>query len=368
MRLKVFLILIVLLLAAGLLVRFHFYGPRALERKLQTAAGLVETGDDRAAIPLLRDLAGRGEDTPQAKEAAFLLVRVLDRVEDYPETVEILSELSALDDHALREEAGFQLARAAARRGEPGRLDEFLSGYPASSRAGEARLARAELRRAGGDISGAEEDYRAVLNYPGPETARAAARESLGEINFARFFSPQAGPETVSYTVRSGDSLAAIARRHRTTPDLIRRLNRLPGDVIHPGQILRLPAEIFSVRVSKSKNTLTLLYGGEFFKEYSVGTGRDNCSPVGEFTIVTKLVDPPWITPGEVIPPTDERNILGTRWMGFEDPYADYGIHGTTQPETVGSQSSAGCVRMRNEEVEELFTFLPRGTRVVIEE
>ncbi len=54
--------------------------------------------------------------------------------------------------------------------------------------------------------------------------------------------------------------------------------------------------------------------------------------------------------------------------MGFEDPHADYGIHGTTQPETVGTQSSAGCVRMRNEEVEELFTFLPRGTRVVIEE
>jgi lipoprotein-anchoring transpeptidase ErfK/SrfK len=368
MRLKVFFILIVLLLAAGLLVRSHLYGPRAQEKKLKTAAGLVETGDDRAAIPLLRDLAGREEDTPQSKEAALLLARALARTEDHPQADEIWEELAALGAPGLREEAEFQLARAEARRGEPDRLDDFLGRYPDASRRGEALLARAGLRWAAGDRSGAEEDYRAVLNSPSPETARAAARERLGEINLARLFSPDAGPATVSYTVRSGDSLAAIARRHRTTADLIRRMNRLPGDVIHPGQKLRLPAETFSVRVSKSKNTLTLLYGGEFFKEYSVGTGRDNCSPEGEFTIVTKLVDPPWITPGEVIPPTDERNILGTRWMGFEDPHADYGIHGTTQPETVGTQSSAGCVRMRNEEVEELFNFLPRGTRVVIEE
>ncbi len=368
MRLKVFFILIVLLLGAGLLIRSHLYGPRALERKLQTASGLVETGDDRTAIPLLRDLAGGGEDSPQSREAALLLVRALDRVENYPRAGEIWEELAAFGDPGLREEAEFQLARAAARRGEPDRMDEFLDRYPDFSRRGEALLARAELCWAAGDRSGAEEDYRAALDAPGSEEVRSAARARLGEISFSRLFSREDTPATVSYTVRSGDSLAAIARRHRTTADLIRRMNRLPGDVIHPGQKLRIPAETFSVRVSKSKNTLTLLYGEEFFKEYSVGTGRDNCSPEGEFTIVTKLIDPPWITPGEVIPPTDERNILGTRWMGFEDPHADYGIHGTTQPETIGTQSSAGCVRMRNEEVEELFIFLPRGTRVVIEE
>jgi len=64
--------------------------------------------------------------------------------------------------------------------------------------------------------------------------------------------------------------------------------------------------------------------GGSFFKEYSVGTGRDNCSPTGEFVIVTKLINPPWIHGGEVIPPFDSRNILGSRWMGFSDPYADF--------------------------------------------
>ncbi len=363
-----FVFVLVLLVGAGLLIRFYLYRPRALEAKLGTATELIRTGNDREAIPLLRDLAGRKDDFPRSEEAALLLARALGRVDDYPAAGEIWQELAVFDVPGLKEEADFQLARAAAERGEAGRLDDFLGRYPDSPRRGEALLVRADRRQAAGDLSGAEADYRAVLDSPGPEAARAAARRRLGEINLDRLFSGQDTPATVTYTVRSGDSLAAIARRHRTTSDLIGQMNRLSGDVIHPGQKLKLPAETFSARVSKSKNTLTLLYGGEFFKEYSVGTGRDNCSPVGEFTIVTKLVDPPWITPGEVIPPTDERNILGTRWMGFEDPHADYGIHGTTQPETVGTQSSAGCVRMRNEEVEELFTFLPRGTRVVIEE
>ena len=145
-------------------------------------------------------------------------------------------------------------------------------------------------------------------------------------------------------------------------------MNQIRGEIIHPDQVLKVPAYRFSARVSKSRNTLQLLYGESFFKEYSVGTGRNNCSPTGEFTIVTKLVDPPWIHGGETIPPFDPRNILGTRWMGFDDPYASFGVHGTTLPETVGTQSSDGCVRMINEQVEELFIFLPRGSKVIIED
>ncbi len=363
-----FYLVIILLLAVGLLIKFYCSRPQAWQAKLETATELVRAGDDRAAIPLLRDLVGREEDRDQTEPVAHLLARVLARQTDYSASEEIWKELAIFDDPGLREEVRFQLARVAAGRGEPDLLDEFLDRYPDSPRRGEALRVRGDLRQAAGDLTGVEEDYRAVLNSPGPEEPRAEARARLGEINFDRLFSGEDGSLTLSYTVRAGDSLSAIARKHTTTADLIQLLNRLPGDVIHPGQKLQIPAKSFSVRVSKSKNSLTLLYGGEFFKEYSVGTGRDNCSPEGEFTIVTKLIDPPWFYDGEVIDPSDERNILGTRWMGFQDPYATYGIHGTTQPETVGTQSSDGCVRMRNEEVEELFIFLPRGSRVVIEE
>lgn len=335
---------------------------------METAVGLVRAGDDREAIPLLKELAGRSPFSPEREQAALFLARALTRVEDHGPAAEIWEELAVRESPDLREEALFHLALSAARAGDLSRLDSFLGEYPASLREPEARLARGRFRAAAGDPAGAEEDYRRVIASAGPEEVRAAARRELGEINLSRLCSRESEPLTFSYAVRPGDSLAVIAARHRTTADLIRKVNRLPSDVIHPGQTLNIPAESFSVRVSKSRNTLTLLYGGEFFREYPVGTGRDSSSPEGEFTIVTKLIDPPWFHEGEVIPPFDDRNILGTRWMGFDDPYAAYGIHGTTKPETVGTQSSDGCVRMRNRDVEELFIFLPRGTRVEIGE
>ena len=58
--------------------------------------------------------------------------------------------------------------------------------------------------------------------------------------------------------------------------------------------------------------------------------------------------------------------VLGTRWMGFD--ITGYGIHGTTEPDKIGQQVTAGCVRMRNEEVEELYTLIPVGTEVTIQD
>ena len=59
-------------------------------------------------------------------------------------------------------------------------------------------------------------------------------------------------------------------------------------------------------------------------------------------------------------------NSLGTRWLGFDKK--GYGIHGTVEPETIGQQVSQGCVRMLNEDVEELYDLLPRGTRVTVQD
>ena len=74
-----------------------------------------------------------------------------------------------------------------------------------------------------------------------------------------------------------------------------------------------------------------------------------------------------------MVPFGDKENILGTRWMsltatGETPPARGYGIHGTWEPATLGKQSSAGCIRMRNSDVEELFMLVPEGTPVTIVE
>ena len=127
---------------------------------------------------------------------------------------------------------------------------------------------------------------------------------------------------------------------------------------------LKVVKSQFKIAVDKSENTLKLYQGDEWLKTYRVATGEKNSTPVGTFTIETKLVNPVWYKTGAVIAPGDPENILGTRWMGFS--LSSYGIHGTTLPETIGKQASAGCIRMRNADVEELFDIVPRKTEVTV--
>ena len=52
---------------------------------------------------------------------------------------------------------------------------------------------------------------------------------------------PQPQPQQRRYTVKRGDNLSAIARRHNTTVAGLRRANGISGSLIHPGQVLRIP-------------------------------------------------------------------------------------------------------------------------------
>ena len=189
--------------------------------------------------------------------------------------------------------------------------------------------------------------------------------------------------EKVSYTIRDGDNLTVIANRLGTTVQALQRLNpEMLGSAssrIYPGKTLSALKTDWSIRVAKSQFVLLLLDGDRLFKMYHVAVGRHDRTPVGTFEIVNKVERPDWTHPsGEVILYGDKRNVLGTRWLalrptGTTDPnLRGFGIHGTWEPESIGTQASLGCVRMRNEEVNELYDFIPfpragRGTKVTIE-
>jgi lipoprotein-anchoring transpeptidase ErfK/SrfK len=57
---------------------------------------------------------------------------------------------------------------------------------------------------------------------------------------------------------------------------------------------------------------------------------------------------------------------FGARWLGLNEPYGDYGIHGTSAPGLIGIDVSNGCVRMYNKDVIELSNIVPIGTIVRI--
>jgi len=179
-------------------------------------------------------------------------------------------------------------------------------------------------------------------------------------------FSKEITPDSLAYTVKPGDSLYVLARKNHTTIDFIKKINGLKSDNLYPRMKLKIHTAPFSIEIDKSKNVLVLYSNGEAVKKYSVATGKKNCTPVGEFKITDKLVHPTWFKTGAILPPGSPENALGTRWMGFDKP--SYGIHGTIEPKSIGTQASEGCIRMLNEEVEELYSLVPVGTKVTIQD
>ena len=90
----------------------------------------------------------------------------------------------------------------------------------------------------------------------------------------------------------------------------------------------------------------------EIIKTYTIASGKEGTpTPLGTFKVTEKAK---W---GEG---------FGTRWIGLNVPWGKYGIHGTNKPGSIGSNASAGCIRMRNKDVEELYSLISHDTIVTI--
>lgn len=113
------------------------------------------------------------------------------------------------------------------------------------------------------------------------------------------------------------------------------------------------PEGELSIVIDLNKRQLFLYADGNLHKTYPVAIGKGKTpSPVGEWKIVNK-----------------SRNWgggFGTRWMGLNVPWGIYGIHGTNKPWSIGNAASAGCFRMFNHQVEELYRWVKIGTPVKV--
>lgn len=248
---------------------------------------------------------------------------------------------------------------------------------------GEARRKAIGLVDAAGKHSDPIEQTRllseAVLSGSLDRESEAKAYQTLLEAHQRGLLSPRVHDRCLLVEVVDGDSLWRICKRvakdgHAgVTPGLIQLVNGMTSDRIRAGAKLKIPNAPVSILVEKSKYRLSVLIGDLLMRRYLVGIGKDNKTPEGDFTIKSRLVDPPWFPPGGgQIPAGDPENVLGTRWLGFaEKPgFADaatFGIHGTREDDSIGTQSSNGCVRMHNQEVEELFEWIGEGVTVTIQ-
>ncbi|MBM7633622.1 L,D-transpeptidase [Geomicrobium sediminis] len=120
--------------------------------------------------------------------------------------------------------------------------------------------------------------------------------------------------------------------------------------------------------MNKATNELAFFQYGDLIELYDVASGKEpELTPEGTFTVVVKAENP-YYRKSDIIggAPT---NPLGTRWIGFDALETDgriYGMHGTNEPESIKQYVSNGCIRMQNEQVEQLYDDVPLGTKIWI--
>jgi len=128
-----------------------------------------------------------------------------------------------------------------------------------------------------------------------------------------------------------------------------------------------------TIIIATSQRHLYLVQGGGRALRYGIGVGRDGFQWQGLVNITRKAEWPDWTPPPEMIArqPYLPRfmaggatNPLGARAMYLSGTF--YRIHGTNAPSTIGSRATAGCIRMVNEDVIDLYDRVKVGTKVVV--
>lgn len=203
---------------------------------------------------------------------------------------------------------------------------------------------------------------------PGPvvrgqqPAARPVARAPRPAPGYAR---PSAANPDVN--VRSvSASRGAREVRYRMDPSL------LPQEVAYPTQ--EAPGTIV---IDTTQNFLYLVEGNGKARRYGVGTGKPGFEWAGVHKITNKREWPDWRPPAAMIKREAARghylpahmeggpdNPLGARALYIGS--TEYRIHGTNQPWTIGGAVSSGCIRMRNQDVVDLYERVPVGAKVVV--
>jgi LysM repeat protein len=110
---------------------------------------------------------------------------------------------------------------------------------------------------------------RLIQKYPSGQHV-GEAEDLLGEVNISILLSDYPAPEKEEYTIRSGDVLARLASKFKTTPELIMRTNNLSSTRLRIGQKLLLSHPEFSLLIQRNAKWLYLLDHGQFFKRYRI--------------------------------------------------------------------------------------------------
>ncbi len=257
-----------------------------------------------------------------------------------------------------------------------GEADSMPAGTPSPQRP-EVDAAITEtvnlIRSQPGELIRARDKLNKLLQGEITPEQRQTIKDEMARLSKDWLFGPAAFPGDMlcdTYTVRRGDLLDVLGRRMKVPYEMLMQINNIQRpQALQAGRALKVVHGPFHVKVNRSAFTLDLYLQDMYVRSFKVGLGKPGYeTPTGRWRVQErgKLIRPPWTDPdtGRQYKSSDPDYPLGTRWIGLDgvDGAAKgrtgFAIHGTKEPEQIGTAGSRGCIRMYNDDVELMYSLL----------
>jgi LysM repeat protein len=224
--------------------------------------------------------------------------------------------------------------------------------------------AAAQLRQEGKLTEARDALVAFIQKYPNGQHVEEA-KDLLGETNVAILLSRYPSPEKTEYVVKSGDVLAKIARKLKTTPEIIMRMNNLSGTMLHIGEHLLISHPDFSIVIQRKASLVVLLNRGAFFKQYHVREPK--LPPKQPAKISAKVAETMAWKDGKRVGIGSKEYAASTRWIRLAGAaaYTLYSVPDSAHPNLDQPPPPVG-LGLEASDIEELSSLVKSGTPVTI--
>jgi len=191
------------------------------------------------------------------------------------------------------------------------------------------------------------------------------ARDVLGEVNTEILLSRHPSPEKIEYIVKPGDVLAKIARKLKTTPEMIMRMNNMSGTMLRIGDRLLISHPDFSIVIQRKANLVVVLNHGVFFKQYHIREAKLPPKPPSKIT--TKVAETMAWKGGKRVGLGSKEYLASTKWVRLASApaYTLYSVPDPTHPNIDQPPPPTG-LGLAATDLEELSTLVNNRTPVTI--
>lgn len=199
-------------------------------------------------------------------------------------------------------------------------------------------------------------------------------RNRLTEVNRDLVFSPDIYPDDpITEPYKVDTLLGQIGVKFRVPYQILEIINNTTAPRLQADQTIKVLKGPLHARVIKHQFLMDIYAVAPdglpvFICSFKVGLGKDDKTPVGSWKVsaASKVKNPGWRDDqtNRWYPPDDPENPIGEYWIAIEGTDDNtkhkrgFGIHGTTEPDSIGREASRGCIRLADEDIKLVFYML----------